>query len=167
MVIGEVGRAHGVRGALRVRPTGATLATRAAGDAVTLVTPDGRRVDRVIDAIHPHGDSLTLQLEGVADRTAADGLRGALIVVPAAGLPGLPDGEFYVRDMIGCAVRVDGRPAGTVADVLPGAANDVLDVRRDDGTSLLVPFTRDALAAVDVAGGVIDVRGGLLDEAGG
>lgn len=167
MVIGEVGRAHGVHGALRVRPTGATLATLGAGDVLTLVTAAGGRVERAIASIDARGDALTLRLEGVEDRTAAEALRGAFIVVPETALPALAGDEFYVRDMIGCDVRVGGRPAGRVADVLPGAANDVLDVRDAAGRPLLVPFTRDALTRVDLDARVIDVRDGLLDEAGG
>lgn len=159
VVIGEVLRAHGVRGVLRVRPTGATLEGLQRGERVTLVTREGAvRAATVVEV----ANGPLLQLEGVDDKDAADALRGARIEVPEDRLPPPADpDEFYVRDLVGCAVMIGGREAGVVAQILPRPANDVLEVRTD-GDPLLLPFTHDAVLSVDLAARRIEVRGDLL-----
>lgn len=164
MVIGRITRSHGVRGAVRVRPTGPTLTALGAGDAVRLLPPEGPARDAEIASVDDREGGVIVTFRGLADRNAADGVRGALVVVDVGRLSALPDDEFYVRDMIGCRVRVGGRDLGTVREVLPGAANDVLEVVPDGGGEpVLVPFTRDALPVVDLGARRIEVREGLLD----
>lgn len=156
VVIGEILRAHGVHGAMRVRATGATLGALHAGDTVLV---GGR--DMGVRAAVRAG---VLELVGVDDRAAADALRGRLLEVPASRLPAPAESDaFYVRDLVGCTVFVGDAPAGVVGQVLERPANDVLEVVRDGGgESLLLPFTRDAVVAVDLAARVIRVRGDLL-----
>ena len=69
--------------------------------------------------------------------------RGAILTIPRAALPALPEGEFYNFEIIGLRVEEEGgRSFGVVRDVLPGPANDNLEL--DDGT--LVPMIEDAIA---------------------
>ncbi len=163
VVIAAITRAHGVRGMLKVKPTGATLATLRDGDAVTLVQGERRR-DAVVESVDVRANEAFLRLRGVASRDDAELLRGALVVTGDDRLPGLDEAEFYVRDLIGCRVFVADRHLGDVRQVLPGAANDVLEVHPPGGGDpVLVPFTRDAMVAVDPAAGRVDVRDGLLE----
>lgn len=161
VVIGEVLRAHGVRGAMRVRPTGATLDDLRPGEVVMLVPREGPARPLTVVAVSA-GPILTV--EGVDDRDAADALRGARLEVPESRLPapGAPD-EFYVRDLVGCAVLLDGVEVGTVAEVHTRPANDVLEVHRAAGDPLLLPFTHDAVREVDLAGRRIVVRADIVD----
>ncbi len=161
VVIGEVLRAHGVRGAMRVRATGATLGDLRPGERVML---SGRGAPPRAAVVREVGAGSLLELEGVDDRDAADALRGMLIEVPEDRLPppGDPD-EFYVRDLVGCAVWIGGREAGRVVEVHQRPANDVLEVAPEDGGDrLLLPFTHDAVLAVDLGARRIEVRGDLL-----
>lgn len=182
VVVGEIARAHGIRGAMRVRATGATLAALGGGEPVILLRRDGVRVPATIADVTGEGQGLILHLREVTDRDAADALRGALIRIPGGRLPATPAGEFYVRDLVGCRVEVvGGRVLGRVARVHPGPANDVLEVVPDaDGAGIdtggdaaegaapvLVPFTRDAIPEMDLATRRIVVRAGLLDDDAG
>ena len=164
VVIGQVLRPHGVGGAVRARATGPTLETIALGTEVEVGPADGPRRRLAIEARAPAPPGLILRFAGVATREHAKELAGQPIQVPEALLPPLDDPDtLYVRDLIGFAVESGGRRLGTVRDVLPGPANDVLEVG-GDGDPVLVPFTADAVVAIDRAGRRIALRPDLLAE---
>lgn len=164
VVIGEVIRAHGIRGEVRARATGPTLGALAVGDDVDVTDRDGRRRQMRIASRTDAGDTLLLGFSGLTTRDAAEALRGAVISVDARRLrpPAGPD-EFYVRELIGCTVRVGDAVLGTVAEVITRPANDVLEVATRQGPRVLLPFTRDAVLAIDLPGRTIRLRAGLLE----
>lgn len=165
VVVGRVGRPHGLDGALRVEATGPTLPAVAIGVTLCVRGP-GPGGDRrlVLEERTGAPPRLTLRFVGIRRREDAQPLVGALIEVPADELPPLDDADtVYVRDLIGCRVRVGQRPLGAVVGVLSAPANDVLEVEGPDGRAL-VPFTADAVPHVDFAGRVVVVREGLLAD---
>ena len=113
-----------------------------------------------------HQGRLLLSLEGVEDRDAAEGLRGAWLSIPVASARSLEPGEFWPHQLVGLAV-VDrqGRERGRVADVVPGAAHDLLSVELPGGARALVPAVA-ALVTVDLQAGrvLVDAVPGLLGE---
>lgn len=160
-MIGHVLRPHGVRGAVRARPTGPTLVGLEPGAEVEVDAAEGpRRLVLEERAGAPPG--LILRFAGVGSREAAAALAGREIRAPADRLPELADPDtLYVRDLVGFAVEAGGRPLGEVRDVIPGPANDVLEVAGPDG-SLLIPFTADAVLAIDREARRLAVRPDLL-----
>jgi 16S rRNA processing protein RimM len=161
VVIGRLGRPHGVTGGIRVRPTGPTLDTLEVGAEIVSRGPEGERRLRLAgrSGAEPH---IILTFDGVSSRDEAAALSGVELLAPPDALPPLDDEEtFYVRDLIGCAVTVDGEPHGEVADVIPGAANDSLEIERD-GKWTLVPFISEAVVSLDLAARRIDVRGSFV-----
>lgn len=166
VVIGRLGRPHGVGGALRAHPTGPTLASLAPGDRVEVIPSDGASPRSVEFAeIRPMAGSLLVRFSGVESREAASVLTGSTLGVPVAQRAALtePD-EFFVTDLIGCTVAIGRHDLGQVVDVYEGAANDALVVRPADGDDVLVPFTRDAVEALDLAARRIRIRSDLLPE---
>lgn len=161
VVIGVIGRPHGLHGAVRAKATGATLATLAPGDAVeALKDVAPRRLVLAARAGTPEYPILTF--EDVTTREAAAALTGATIRVPEDRVAAPPDPDtFFVRDLVGCDVLVGGRAAGTVTAVHDAPANDVLEVTGDDGV-LLVPFTADAVHDLDLPARRIVVREDLF-----
>lgn len=145
---------------MRAIPTGATLATLRAGDQVVLAgaSADPPRTVAIV-AIRPVDRGVLLRLDGVEVREAAAALTGATIAVPQHRLAELaePD-EFYVRDLVGCEVFSGAVSLGRVVEVHPGAANDALVVKDGDGREVLVPFTKDAVTALDVPGRRVEIR---------
>jgi 16S rRNA processing protein RimM len=86
--------------------------------------------------------------------------RGAILTVPRDALPSLPEGEFYAFEIIGLRVEeAGGRAVGVVRDVLPGPANDNLEL--DDGT--LVPMIEDAICSIDPVEGLVLLNPGFID----
>lgn len=170
LVIGRVGRAHGVRGEVSVAVRTDQPEERFAVGAVVLARDNSAATggDRLtVSSARWHGPRLLLAFEGVVDRTGAEGLRGRLLIVDAD--PGErtedPD-DFYDHQLIGLSVRVpDGAPVGTVEEVIHLPMQDLLSVRRPDGSEVLVPFVRDIVPDVDLSGGhaTIDPPAGLLD----
>ncbi|BBZ75111.1 ribosome maturation factor RimM [Mycolicibacterium anyangense] len=174
LVVGRVVKAHGITGELVVEVRTDDPDERfAPGNRLRLkpARGDGAR-DVVIEAARPHGGRLLVRLPGVADRTAADALRGQLFVVQATELPPIDDpDEFYDHQLEGLAVRtVGGTSVGTVAEVLHTAAGELLSVRTEDGAEVLIPFVTAIVPRVSLAEGIVEIDPpeGLLnlDDAG-
>lgn len=93
----------------------------------------------------------------IADRTAAEKLRGTELTVPRSSLPPLASGEYYHADLIGLpAVSTNGETLGTIATVENFGAGDVLEIARPDGKRFMVPMNPDAVPEWDEARIVID-----------
>jgi 16S rRNA processing protein RimM len=162
VVIGLVGRPHGVHGSVRVRATGPTLATLAAGESVEVRPPAGEPRRLALAARGGTDERPILTFAGVASREDAAALAGATIAVEPERVAPLEDPDtFYVRDLVGCEVLLGERPAGRVTRVHAAPANDVLEVAAPDGP-LLVPFTADAISDLDLDARRIVVRPDLF-----
>jgi 16S rRNA processing protein RimM len=166
LVVGRIGKPHGVRGEVTVDVRTDDPDTRfATGSSVR--TDPAERGPLTIVAVHPRSGGLVLTLEGVESREAAEALRGTVLVVDSAELPEIEDAdEWYDHQLVGLsAVDLAGAALGEVADVVHAPASDLLVVRDADGREHLVPFVRELVPAVDVPGGrvVVDPPEGLFD----
>ena len=86
------------------------------------------------------------RLADVADRTAAEKLRGVALTVPRSALPPLAEGEYYHADLIGLpAVSTTGEALGTCVAVDNFGAGDVLEIERPDGKRFMVPMSDEAV----------------------
>lgn len=93
----------------------------------------------------------------VADRNAAEALRGTALTVPRSALPPLAEGEYYYADLIGLsAVSSDGRALGHCVAVENYGAGDVLEIEQPDGKRFMVPMRVEAVPEWDAARLVID-----------
>lgn len=82
----------------------------------------------------------------VADRNAAEALRGTALTVPRAALPPLAEGEYYHADLVGLpAVSEDGVQLGVVAAVENFGAGDIIEIEKPDGQRFMVPMTAQAV----------------------
>ena len=166
LVVGRIGRPQGVRGELTVEVRTDDPDTRFAPGSV-LRTDPASRGPLTVEAARPRSGGLVVAFAGVRDREAADALRGTVLVVDSADLPPLDvEDEWYDHQLIGlAAVDPDGKPLGAVAEVVHTPASDLLAVRDEDGREHLVPFVREIVPTVDVAGGrvVVAAPDGLFD----
>lgn len=109
------------------------------------------------------------RLPGVGDRDEAEALRGLRLYLPRSALPQPEAEEFYHADLIGLeAVLGDGTRVGHVRAIYDFGAGDTLELERDSGPPVLVPFTRAVVPVVAPAEGrlVLDPPPGLLDDLG-
>lgn len=150
--VGRVTKAHGVRGDVVV----ALITDRVERVAVgsELVTDDGRVVR--VAASRPHQKHHIVSFEGVTSREAADGLRGALLSAePVDG----DDDEWWVHDLIGCAVlNTAGDRIGVIESVQANPASDLLVL--DTGALIPVVFVLshdDGAVLVDLPEGLLDL----------
>lgn len=167
VVVGRIGRPHGIAGEVTVEVRTDEPDERFAPGSVLLVDPPAR--DLVVSSVRWHSGRLLVRFDGVADRNAAEALRGTLVHVERAEdeVPDEPD-DYYDSSLIGChAVLDDGTAVGDVEDVLHLPAQDLLVVRRPDGAEVLVPFVAAIVPEVDLEGRriVLDPPDGLLDPA--
>ena len=97
--------------------------------------------ERRLLSVRNAGKSAVARFEGIADRGAAEALRGSLVEVDRAALPPLDDGEYYHVDLIGLpAFDQQGEPVGHIVAVENYGAGDLLEVERVDGKRSLIPF---------------------------
>ena len=154
--LGAVGRPHSLDGSFRV--DGAVdWHPYARGTQVLVGGVEHRIVARSGDQLRP-----ILRLAGIDTRTAIEALRGQPLEVPTELVPEPEEDAFWVFDLVGCEVEMDGRVLGVVREVLERPANDVLVVDVPDGDDLLVPFTRDAVPHVDIPARRLTLRPDLL-----
>lgn len=82
----------------------------------------------------------------VADRTAAEKLRGTALTVRRSEMPPLPEGEYYHADLIGLpAVSTEGEALGECIAVENFGAGDVIEIRKPDGKKFMVPMKPEAV----------------------
>jgi len=150
VLVGEIGRPHGVRGLVRLRAFTEDPAAIAAYSPLT----DEAGTRRFVVTLKG-GDIAAI--EGVADRDAAQRLTGTRLYVERDRLPPPGDEEFYLADLIGlAAVTAEGERLGTIRAVEDHGAGAFLVV--DGGArEHLLPFTKAVVPVVDIAGGCVTV----------
>jgi 16S rRNA processing protein RimM len=165
LVVGRIARAHGIAGEVSVDVRTDSPELRFA-DGARLDTEPAERGPLTVIRSRWHSGRLLVAFESVLDRTAAETLRGTLLVVDSSSSPPVDDGEWWDHDLFGLdVVSRTGEAVGVVADVLHPPGSDLLAVRRPDGTEVLVPFVRTIVPTVDLAARriVVDLPDGLLD----
>ena len=165
VVVGRIGRPHGVRGEVTVEVRTDTPELRFAPGSV-LATDPARVGPLTVDAARAHSGRLLVAFAGMADRTAAEGLRGTLLLaeVDADAPTGDPD-EFYDHQLVGLTVvTIDGTRLGQVSEVLHLPGQDVLAVTTTEHGEVLVPFVAAIVPTVDLDAGElrVDPPAGLL-----
>jgi len=163
--VGRVTGAHGLRGALRVRPDDPGSDTLENVSRVYLEREGATREYALREAQRINRTTLRIVLEQVDGIEAAEQLRGAALMVAAADLPPVESGEFYYYQVIGCEVVTTlGRRLGVIEEVFTAGASDVLVVRGDSG-EILVPVIEDVVKDMDLEGRKVTVEAvpGLID----
>lgn len=156
--IGKVVAVHGLKGLLQVLPLTDFPERYAERPHVIAELPDGTRVPVKVTRAAPHKSQYLVALAGVNTRNEAETFAGALLRVPEADVPPLPEGAYYHFQIVGLKVIDEaGHELGSLREIVSGPANDIYVV--DDGRrELLLPATREVVRRVDLAAGVIVAR---------
>jgi 16S rRNA processing protein RimM len=167
--MGEFGRAHGLKGEVRLKShTGDPLAIATYG---ALQTADGRSLTlrSVRQAAGDQPDLLVAQVEGIGTREAAEALNRVELYLARERLGEPEEDEYFLADLIGLAARTEaGEAIGTIVAVPNYGGGDLLDIAPSRGPTILVPFTKEFVPALDLKAGFVTVANGALaspDEA--
>ncbi len=173
VVVGRIGKAHGIKGEVSVEPrTDEPDRRLAVGTALAAARPNGTdRRTLTIRTTRWHQDRLLVFFEEIPDRNAAEAARGLVlsVTIDPSDSPEDPD-EYYDHQLVGLtALTTQGGAVGTVAEVIHTSGQDLLAIRRTEGGEVLVPFVHALVPVVDLAAGRLEIadRPGLLnpDEA--
>jgi 16S rRNA processing protein RimM len=162
VVIGEVAKAFGVKGEVKVRPFTESLELFRSADVLFL----DRSPVRVLSC-RVHKGAPLLRLDGVATVDEAQALQGLQVRTEADRLPELEADEFYWTQLIGLTVRdVRGRDLGRVTSMIRTGANDVLEIHGDLG-EILLPMIDEVIRSVDLDHNcmIVDPLEGLVPDA--
>ncbi len=172
LVVGRFVAAQGLRGELRLLPL-SDFPERFTDPGPRWLTCPGqppRPVDLLAGRRLPGRELFVVRLAGIEERSAAEALVGAELLVPSADRPPLRPGEFHLLDLVGLEVRLlpetdpAAPPIGTVSDLVH-AGNDLLEVELRGGRRLLIPFVEAIVPVVNLAEGWIGLTPppGLLE----
>jgi 16S rRNA processing protein RimM len=150
IVVGRVGRPHGLDGSFHVSQPRADLLSLG---AVVQVAGAAREVVRRAGT----DERPILRLDGCEDRDDAEALRGEELRVARADAPALEEGEYSAEELEGCRVADGEVTLGVVRRLVALPSCDALEVAREGDADLLVPLVRDAVRTVDPAARRIDV----------
>jgi len=98
------------------------------------------------------------EVEGVADRNAAERLRGTELWLDRDKLPKTKKNEYYIEDLVGLTVRDGNGTIGKIAGVHNFGAGDMLDIQPATGESFFLPFTKENIVKVDIADKTVTVE---------
>jgi 16S rRNA processing protein RimM len=136
IALAAVAGAHGVKGELRLKLFSDSIDSLSRQERLYVGGAERRLL-----SVRAAGKTAVAKLEGIADRSAAEALRGSLVEVDRSALPPLEEGEYYHSDLIGLpAFDAEGNKLGTITAVENFGAGELLEVQLDGGRASLIPF---------------------------
>ncbi len=158
LTIGEIVNVHGVHGAVKVIPLTDDPARFKKLKTVRVVFRGSVR-EYTVESVQLQSKFVILKLSGINDRDAATVLRGAELEVSRKDAISLPEGAYFICDLIGCRViEPDGSILGVVDDVFSTGSNDVYSVKDEKGRKIMLPAIAQVVKSVDVEKGEIRVE---------
>jgi len=161
VAIGRAGSPSGLRGEFRVTLYAQDSDNLKEGKVLLLKHAE-EEIRAKIERVRYQKDRPVIKLEGFDDRTSVEPLRNMEISIEAGDLEELPEGEHYVRELIGCrVVDIAGggeKEIGVLQDVIQNTAQSVLDVRTAEGKSVLIPAVDAFIRNIDEEAGLIEVE---------
>jgi 16S rRNA processing protein RimM len=163
VLVGEILKAHGIRGEVVVRSYTENPERFRRGVRLWVGPDLGRASEMVVGAArHQQPGRLLVGFDPALDRTGAEALR---VFAAAAELPDLPEDAYWEHDLVGLSVvDVAGRALGTLTAVLARAEQDIWAVEAPAGMVLL-PAAKAIVVSVDLAAGrvTVDPPAGLFE----
>ena len=159
--IGQIVNTHGLRGDLKVMPW---CDDPEIFDELAYVIIDGEEYD--IEKSRMQKNMVLLKLEGIDHINDAEKYRNKVLFVPREELGELPEGTYYICDLLGCVVEtIDGRNLGKICDIIKTGSNDVYVVEDEGKKQVLIPVIDEVVKSVDVESKqiVIEPLKGLID----
>lgn len=148
--VGIIARPHGVRGELKVRMHFEESDALHEAESVVLVPEKGEPQRYEVESVRGSAKGPILALREVPTVEAANALRNAKIWVHRESVPPLEEGEYYLIDLVGCAVVLEGAVIGEVVRVRPDPSVDTMILKLEDGSEADVPIVDAWVGQVDI-----------------
>lgn len=169
VMIGEILRSHGVRGAVKIRATTENPARFSLLKKVQLERNGAPLGEYAIERVQPRQKDVLVKFYGIDDYNQAEKLRGAVVMIPRQECLPTGEDEFYQFEIIGLPVyTTGGMHLGEVAEIYALPANDVWVIRKE-GQEALIPAIKPVVQIVDLINRrivVVPVPGLLEDQKG-
>lgn len=159
--IGQIVNTHGLRGEVKVMPW---CDDPCIFDELAFVCINDKEYN--IEKSRLQKNTVLLKLEGIDSIDTAETFRNRVLTIPREELGELPEGTYYICDLLGCEVStVDGKVLGKIDDIIKTGSNDVYSVRSDEGKQVLIPVIDEVVRSVDTENKriIIEPLKGLID----
>ena len=152
--VGKIINTHGLRGEVKVIPWTDTPDVFEDLETVYLKNNDVL----TISSVKYQKNNLIVKFKELGDINEAEKLKNQVLYAERSALGELPEGVYYIADLIGLSVRKEtGEEVGKIKDVLQTGANDIYVVAREGAKDLLVPVIPNVVLSVDIDGGEVTV----------
>lgn len=160
LIIGKIGRAHGLKGEVRIQSMTSDPGRFYDLTDCLLVSPDEKTLkDARCDSARVSPEQVLIKMHGIDTREMAETLNGWFLAVHRENAVSLPEDTWFICDLTGCGVYDDRRGyLGDLADVMQNAAQDVYVVRMPGQQDLLFPALKTIIKKVDIQARRIDVQ---------
>lgn len=163
--VGEIIRPWGIRGEVKVNSLTDFPERLTEVGPIRVEFPDGRVEELIAERVRVHKGFLLVKFSGIDTPNRAEELRGCVMSISMDKVAPLPEGTYYIFDIIGMEVETeDGEALGVIKDVLKFPASDIYVVHRGD-REFLIPAVRHMIKKVDIRSGkmVVDLPEGLVE----
>jgi len=158
VLIGKVVGVHGLKGELKVKSESDIFERQMeVVDRVTLYRGT-RKEELPVEEVKPYKDIYLIKLKGIEDRSGAEERIGGELWIKEEERAPLEEGEFYYEELIGLEVYDrEGRKIGKVKGIFEQPASHILEIEKEDGKVILVPFIEQFVKEIDREGGRLTV----------
>ena len=144
--IGQIVNTRGLRGEVKIMPW---CDDPVVFEELEYIIIDHKEYD--IEYVKYHKNFVILKLEGIDDINEAEKYRNKTVYVEREMLGELPEGTYYICDLLGCEVRlISGEVLGEIDDVIKTGSNDVYSVKNDLGKPVLIPVIDEVVKEVNI-----------------
>ena len=160
-IIGKIVGVHGVRGEIKVQPLTDDPNRFSALDHALLLSPSEKMIrDISISRIRLTDSLLILSINSLTDRDEAKKLINHYIAVERSNAVKLPEGRYFIKDLIGIQVIDDERGIlGRISDIISnGVGADIIVITRSGNKYILVPYLKSVVYDVDIPDGIMRLR---------
>ena len=161
MEIGKIVNTHGLKGHVKVEHWCDGIETFQYLDSIFI-----KGTEYNIESVKPHKNIFLLKLKNIDDINVAEGFKGAIITADREKLPPLPEGTYYITDIIGLEVYEDEKYIGKISDWIETGSNNVYVIKRPKGKDVLIPAIDDVIKKIDIENKTMSVKllEGLMED---
>ncbi|MBE7028389.1 MAG: 16S rRNA processing protein RimM [Ruminococcaceae bacterium] len=160
--IGQIVNTHGVRGEVKVNSWIDDL-NEFCDFEKYFYKKNGEYIELTLDKLRFHKNCAIIKFKEIKDMTEAETFKGTVLL--SLKNKNLPEGVFYVGDLIGIKVFAMEREIGEISDVFKTGASDVYTVKTSDGKEVYIPAVREFIKNIDLDNKTMEINliDGLLD----